>query len=227
MGGGSPPPPTHGLRVLRRVRVRVAGEWSGELLRGELEIFAGELSQIIQTAESNPDGLEYRAGSHCRWCPHRSDCLTRQDWLRSATGALIAVNPRSVITREDIGEAYLRFVEVERACRAFRSIVVAALEEGPLPLPDGRKVAYTESEREKIGAEAAMRVLVDRLSDDDRAEILGDLTKSALDRWAKANAPKGKKAALMRDVLGELRGAGAIRTVPHRRMSIVDPEPQS
>jgi len=191
------------------------------LTEDELLAFRETMLGIIDKAERSPGELEYRAGSHCLYCQHKAGCPTRQAWMRSAVTALVGVDKTS-ITRDDIGAAYMRFVEVDRACRQFESLVKAALEDGPIPLPDGRRVEYVESKREKIGAAGAIKALADRLDDNERAELLGDISKSALDNWAKAHSAKGKKAALLREVMAEIKSAGAVRSVPHRQRKIVD-----
>lgn len=170
----------------------------------------------------NAPKLEYLAGPHCTWCPHRPGCETRGRWLREATTALVAVDHGQAITRETIGQAYLKYVEVQRACDRFDRMVKAALDDGPIPLPDGRRVDWIESEREKIWAALALDALRERLTPDEIVELSGDLPKKRLDAWAKANAPRGKKAALLREIYGALREAEAIRTVPHRQRGIVE-----
>ncbi len=194
------------------------------LSREEIEAFRDGLAAIIRIAEVTPKKLEYRAGDHCTFCPHIAGCQTREAWMRGAVTSLIKIDPKAVITREMIGETYEKYEAAKRAVALFDRIVKAALEDGPIPLPSGRQVAYVESEREKIGAGAAMNALSERLTISDQEELLGDLPKKSLDAWAKGHAPKGKKAALMREIYAELREADAIRTVPHRQRAVVDGE---
>lgn len=193
--------------------------------RADLKQFSSELAQIIEIAEKDPSKLEYRAGNHCNFCLHFASCEVRESWARGAVTSLIAVDRGALITREMIGEAYGKFQAAERACAQFKRLVEAALEDGPIPLPDGRQIAYIESEREKIAMGPAIRALVRSGRVDcgeDEDTLKGDLSKKALDAWAKGNAPKGGKAALMRKVMAELRDADAIRTVPHRQRGVVE-----
>jgi hypothetical protein len=192
----------------------------------ELTEFAGRLRQTIKTAEESPDRLEYRAGSHCRWCPHRVGCETRQRWLIDSTTALVAVDHGQAITRDMLGRLYLKAQEVDRAMRRFWSAVDVALDDGPLMLPDGRRVEKVETEREKISAARAVDAIDAQLDldQDERERLLGDLSKKRLGEWAKSVSEKGEKAKLMRKVFGILREADAIRTVPHRQKKILEGE---
>ena len=190
----------------------------------DLEGFRATLLGIIDTAISWPSRLEYAAGGHCKFCPHRPDCQVRAAWLRDATTALVAVDHKKSITVEMLGRLYVKAKEVDRAMRQFWKAVDSALDDGPIPLPNGQRVERVETEREKIAAGPAIGALMDRLDfgTDDREALLGDVAKSAIDRWAKGVAVKGKRAALLRDVYTELRGAGAIRTEPHFQKTVLD-----
>lgn len=189
--------------------------------RDDLEAFAANLGQIIECASSDPDRLEYRAGSHCRWCPHRYSCEVNAAWMRESTTALVAVDHGRPVTRQILGELYLKAQEVERAIRKFWAVVDVALEDGPLILPDGRRVERVETEREKISAAIAIDTLRDQMTPGEIVEIMGDLPKTRLDAWAKAHAGRGKKAALMREIYGALREADAIRSEPYRQRKIL------
>jgi hypothetical protein len=197
--------------------------------REELAEFAAELARIQKTAAHHLDGLEYRAGAHCRFCPHRVSCTVNGAWLRESTTAMVAVDHGRPITRQMLGELYCKGLEVDRAMRKFWAAVGAALDDAPLVLPDGRRVERVTTEREKIEMDRAIFTLRTKygMTIETKAELLGDLPKKRLDAWAKANAPKGKKKALLREVYGLLREAGAIRTEPHRQREILDAEPES
>lgn len=180
----------------------------------ELTAFAGQLAQIVEVAEQNPGRLEYRAGSHCKFCDHRPTCPSHALWIRGATTALLSTGGGAV-TREALGGLYEKAVEVDRAMRRFWAVFDLALEAGPIELPDGRRVERVSVEREKISAAVALSVLRDEDLLTGKAEddlLLGDLAKSALDRWAGSVTVRGRKAALLRRVFGALREAGAIRT---------------
>ncbi len=189
-----------------------------------LEVFGGNLKRVRDLAETNPRKLEYAAGAHCRFCPHRVDCKVNAAWLQESTTALVAVDHGQAVTRETLGRLYGKSREVYRALRKFDAAVDAALLDGPIALPDGARLERVEGEREKIAAGPAIRALVNAdLVDcgEDEDALKGDLPKSKLDAWAKGKAPKGKKAALMRQVFKALRDADAIRAEPHFTKKIV------
>jgi hypothetical protein len=211
------PPDGASVDTIREIREAIIKFDKSEPPRDALVLPAG-----CEVKWTTVNTLEYRAGSHCRWCPHRADCTVRDAWMRSAVTAMVAIDHGRAITRETLGRAYLKFQEVQKACGQFERVVKSALEDGPIPLPDGRQVAMVESEREKIDATAALKALDDRVDDAGRALLLGDISKKALDNWAKGNSVKGKKAALLREVNKELKAAGAIRSVTHRQRGIVD-----
>lgn len=220
--------PTNGVVTIFEVWTSHREMRTTNLTELELAGFAGRLATVIETAEENPDHLEYRAGSHCRWCPHRVGCETRQRWLIDSTTALVAVDHGRAVTRDMLGRLYLRAQEVDAAMRRFWSAVDLALDEGPLGLPDGRRVEKVETQREKISAARAVDALDGLLlldpDTDEREKLLGDLSKTRLNEWAKGASVKGKKAALMRKIYKALHGADAIRTVPHWQKKILDAE---
>lgn len=197
------------------------------LEREELVEFAAQLAQIRETAEQDPGRLEYRAGAHCSrsFCPHRSaPCEMYAAWMRDSTTALVAVDHGQAITRQILGELYLKGQEVDRAMRRFWAAVDAALDDGPLMLPDGRRVERVETEREKIHTGLAVKALVDSgLVDcgEDEDFLKGDIPKKRLDAFAKRVTVKGGKAALIRKIYKELRGAGAVRTEPYWEKKIL------
>jgi hypothetical protein len=216
--------PTNGVVTIFEVWTSHREMRTTNLTEVELTEFAGRLAMTIEVAEQDPGRLEYRAGGHCRWCPHRVSCETRQRWLIDSTTALVAVDHGQAITRDTLGRLYLKAQEVDQAMRRFWSVVDAALEEGPLMLPDGRRVEKVTTEREKINAARAIDAIDAQLDldADERERLLGDLSKKRLGEWAKSVSEKGDKAKLMRKVFGILREADAIRTEPHRQKKILD-----
>jgi CRISPR/Cas system-associated exonuclease Cas4 (RecB family) len=221
--------PTNGVVTIFEVWTSHREMRTTNLTEVELTEFAGRLAQIIEVAENEPERLEYRAGGHCRFCSHRVGCETRQRFLQDSTTALVAVDHGQAITRDTLGRLYLKAQEVDQAMRRFWSAVDLALEDGPLQLPDGRRVEKVTTEREKINTGLAMGALMDAgildPSDQDaQLELMGDLPKKRLSDWAKRIAGKGEKAALMRKIYKALHDADAIRTVPHRQKKILDAE---
>jgi hypothetical protein len=192
----------------------------------ELDAFAVVLSEIAWQAKGgDPSKLDYLAGAHCRWCPHRAGCGTRERWLRESTTALVAVEHGLPVTRETLGRLYLQSREVRRALDQFDTAVGAALQEGPLDLPDGRRVELTSQPREKINLTLAYPVLVELgLVDcgEDEEALKGDLPKSRLNDLLKLRAPRGGKARLYRQVMDALEAAGAVREVPYYQRKITD-----
>jgi hypothetical protein len=139
---------------------------------------------------------------------------------------LVGVDHGLPITPEVLGEIYSKYQTVKRAVGHYEKALESALDDGPVPLPDGRRLERVEIEREKISMGPAIRALREAgLLDcgEDEDEIKGDLSKSALSKWAGRVAERGGKAKLLRDVYGALREAGALRTEPHRSKRVVEP----
>jgi hypothetical protein len=193
----------------------------------EIEIFRSKLAQMMRAANDAPDKLEYRAGGHCNFCPHRSTCPTLARWMRGSVTALVAVDHGQPVTRETLARNYLKAKEIDKAMRRFWAAVDLALEDGPLELPDGSRAEHVYEQREKIAAGPAVRALVAAgLVDcgEDEDFLRGDVSKARLTEFAAAHAPKGRKAALMREIYAVLRKAEAIREEPRRERRIVDSE---
>jgi hypothetical protein len=187
----------------------------------KLEAFARRLRSILKAAESGAP-MEYRAGSHCRFCPHRIDCEARRRWLVDAASALVAFDPATAITPAFLGELYERAQEVNRAVRQYWAAVDSALDEGAIPLPDGRFVRRVESKRTKVAAVPALELLTERLGKAGAAKVVGDISKTELEEAIRATVEKGQGAAAIREIYGRLKGAGAVREIAWRERKVVD-----
>lgn len=216
--------PTNGVVTIFEIWTSHRELRTTNLTELELIEWAGQLAMVVETAEEDPGRLEYRAGSHCLWCPHRVGCETYERSLRDSVTALVAVDHGKPVTRETLGRLYLKGQLVDQAMRRFWSAVDLAIEDGPLMLPDGRRVEKVETQREKINAARAVAALDAQLNlaEDELERLLGDLSKKRLGDWAKSVSEKGEKAGLMRKVFGILREADAIRDEPHRQKKIIE-----
>lgn len=168
-------------------------------------------------------GKQYAAGPHCKFCPRQNQCQARNEFIRASVVALIPSDDEAhALTRDQLGALYERSKIVEQALRRYGKMLDAALDDGPIELPDGRALRLVTVERDEIQAVAAERILRDEFGwvDDELSEVLG-VTKSGIERVAKSRFRKGGAAAAMRKILGRLREADAITKTTSRRKEIV------
>ncbi len=217
--------PSSGIVTLFEVWTAHRQTLTTNLDRRQLTAFAGELAQILEMAGHSPGRLRANPGDHCKWCPRRVDCPDRDRWLRESVTALAEIDASEPITPEVIGGVYEQVQAVKRTVALYEKILRLAVEDGPVPLPDGRRLELVGTPREKISAAPAARLLAERLGRDRIDDLMGDLSKTSLERIAKLVSPPRKGAATLRTWLGMLRDSGAVREEIEYRKTVLDADP--
>lgn len=178
-------------------------------------------SEKVARAQSRI-GTKIVPGKHCGFCPRQLVCEERTAYLRASTEALVAVPP-GPITAVQIGAIYDRYKEVMRAADRYQKLVDAALEQGPIPLPGGRRLELHEVERTVIDPKA-IAVLTQTGWTTDELRSAVRVSKTGLNEIAKAKAPPRGGARLMRQVMTELEKGSALRTETRREKVIIEAE---
>ena len=109
-----------------------------------------------------------------------------------------------------------------RAADRYQKLVDAALEQGPIPLPGGRRLELHEVERTVVDVTALGVFDAMGWEYDDLREAVR-ISKSGLDRIVKSKVPtRGEAKILMRQLMTALGDGGALRTETRREKVVVD-----
>ncbi len=188
--------------------------------RAELEAHAAQL-----VAQTTRIGKQWGPSpSACQYCPLQLTCKARADYLTGGADGLVPfAGNRYPVSRELIGQLWEKRTALRRALDRFDALADAMLDEGPIPLDDGRELRRVTSERTRIRSVAAMQFLRERLSSEQADEVIS-VSKSALANALKAGAPRGKGAAAIREGMAELERLGALETYTHTEKRVVTRE---
>lgn len=197
---------------VRRQEIRIHKFTAEQLDRLRVEV----LTQVA--VEGRQYGPSHDA---CRYCPLQNSCAARADWLRSGVTALAPADERLPISRELIGSLYERRKQLGAALKRYDEVLDAMLDEGPVPLPDGRKLVWHDDEQDKLVPSRAMAFLDELdLTTAERDEVLS-MTKAGLERVLKARAPERQGASWMRKAMTRLDELGAVEKTTKRTRKTV------
>lgn len=167
-------------------------------------------------------GKRITPGKHCMFCPRQLACEERGQYLRAATGALIATDwAGEEIAIVQLGAIYDRYKDVMRAASRYQHLLDAALQAGPVPLPGGRRLEMHEVDRTVVDVTAL--AVFDEMgwtSEDLRQAVT--ISKSGIDRIVKSKSPPRGGARMWREVMGKIEDAKAMRTETRREKVIVE-----
>jgi hypothetical protein len=159
-------------------------------------------------------GKQYAPGEACTFCPRRNDCGARTEYLQATTQALtpLAGKQYTLIDRKQIGLMYERVKQLKSAMDNYDKMLANALEEGPLPIGDGKEVRLVEQRIDKLDAMGTFLALMESdlgVTRDDMADVL-KISKTKLLKAIGDKAPRGGKEALKRRTMGILKDAGVV-----------------
>jgi hypothetical protein len=174
------------------------------------------LAQVKQSGKQFGPGLDA-----CRYCPRQNECPARAEWIRGSVTALEPLSGEAAITRDVVGAIYERAKALGRALDRYDEVLKAMLAEGPVPLPDGRRLVLEDRQQDKLSVAAAMPYLREtlQLTPEEADEVLS-MTKTGLERVLKGRVPKGKGAAAMREAMRALVDAGAVEKITKRQVKV-------
>jgi hypothetical protein len=168
------------------------------------------------------DGVTYNPGDHCMWCKRFYVCPARAQMISSAVSGLIGAGDSSMIVDGDnnlvdpdkIYEAYKQSRLLKKIISKFEEDLKAeTTKRGFIGIPSlagNRGFGYTSRKGSmKIDSKAAWDTLLEYFTDDELSNIV-NVSKGALEETAKKKAPKGKKAAFVREIMDGLSASGAV-----------------
>lgn len=173
-------------------------------------------AEAVVAAGQTPD---VQRGNWCRYCGAASSCPAVTGLVRAmaAEPQLTADQIRAALTPATAAKAYARLAEVKQAINAVSQALYMYASEQPIELGDGKVYGPRESKRDAIDARKARFLLAEKFGVDVAENACTfETSKTAISKAVGAfkkqtNAPQSA-AAMVRDVLDELRQQGAVET---------------
>jgi hypothetical protein len=207
--------PTSGVIETYEVHVRRGRWYRLDVTGDDLDDFEDRIARALR----NPAGQWAPSTKACKYCPSRMSCEARSEFLTYAARLIGEVGSHA--TRAAVATVYDRAEALRQALREYDSAVTDCLDNGPLVLPDGRRVQWRETRRSEVVVGKAWSTL--REAGLSPTEITGrlKLSKTALKTAIAEKAPTGMKGKAGDAVLRKLEEAGAISTSVSVRREVV------
>lgn len=176
----------------------------------ELATAAAGLRRLWRGLHAGPSAPIPGAWCTKHYCSLLGLCAT-------TSAALAGVRDATIATAEDAARVWAMLPVAEAALKAARAQVMAMASRSPIPLPNGKRLAVVQTERETVDltAPGAVDVLRDALGERAQGAIDLSTSKAAIER-----AAGGKKAA--RPALEALRDVGAFKVSTYNRLSEIE-----
>lgn len=184
--------------------VAMIGRRHLEVFEEKIRRLDGAIAVAVRDIQAGRDPI-YIPGNHCAYCTAAPACPATNVALQLAASPEIAsdLNPALLVEMLSAVDA------AEKRLRAHVANVVET--SGPIDLGDGYAYGPVISDgNEKIDAALAAPVLVESLGMAAELAIKKTVSKTGIKAAAKDVAPKGKAAALEKEIIGKLRSAGAV-----------------
>lgn len=197
-----------------------------------IDLALGAQSLIDLAVIIRDGGGEAIEGRHCKWCPSFIYCEKKLELAMTLV-------KRPELSLEYIADqikadpitAYNRWRLVKDVVHKMDDIIKAHARENPIPLADGQVFGPVEVKRNEIVPEIAFGELID-MHGREVAQKAFDLktSKAGIERAIAVIAPKGKKAAMVREALGRIESKNGFKEVKrtevreHKPGEVVDAE---
>lgn len=158
----------------------------------------------------------------CAYCPLQTSCVARAEWVRSGVTALVPIAENRPITRGLVGELYERRRQLGKALAQYDEVLRAMLAEGPVSLPDGRKLELTDKEQDHLVPSKALPFLRGelQLAPHEIDQVLR-MSKGGLEDVLKSRVVKGEGARAMRAAMERLRELEAVEKITSQTVKVV------
>lgn len=177
------------------------------------------LAERIRDAAGHPS--RHAPGEHCHFCPRRLRCASLVEHQRA--GALAISEMPGEVSRVTLGALHERARALEGAIERYAAALRIALRDGPIQLPDGRRLELRERILERIKPREAWAILESAVGLDAIAGAV-KLSKTEIMRAVGESAPKGQKGRVQVALAESLRQAGALETEIQLRIETVRAE---
>jgi hypothetical protein len=167
-------------------------------------------------------GRKYSPGADCAFCRGRAECEAKADYERMAAGALATISSEA-LTRDRLAALYPQAKLLRSTLDAYDEMLHAALADGPLPLPDGRRIELKSMVRQDILPLEAWPILAAELTQDELAGCV-TIGKGKLMDAIGAKSAKGCKGKDQMRLLSRLKEAGAVNETSFQKLSVTKGE---
>jgi hypothetical protein len=181
--------------------------------RNDLELFEG---MMIGTMALLQEGRqEFRRGDHCKYCPAFAYCPIQTAMLRN-----LVSNPERFIEEEvikplkndDRAEAYQNYRRIRMAMQRMEAAIRQTADATPIELPDGTVYGPVSRTIESVDGEVAFAALEEKYGNAVALRACSfEVSKASVERAMAEIAPKGKKAAYVREAMAEIANSGGIK----------------
>jgi Protein of unknown function (DUF2800) len=197
------------------VVINESGVWEYEdELVGEHEIASVIRDIQAMDAEIALGDPQPRPGTHCRekYCELRATCPA----LVEVSTEMMTKLPTAVplATKEDVATTIEKLFALKAQADAIWELVDARVTEigEDIPLTGGKVYGRKETHRESIQAtEGCRKLLTARLGPEIDEAVKMSITKDSIKAAVKRHAPKGKAAAMYREIEEQLRDLGVVK----------------
>lgn len=177
------------------------------------------LAERVQDAIAHPE--RHAPGEHCGYCPRRLRCASLVEHQRA--GALAIADVPGEVSPAVLGSLYSRSKVLKAALERYDAALRIALQSGPIPLPDGRRLEMRPRTIERIKPREAWGIIEGAIGLDAMAEAV-TISKTEIMRAVGEAAPKGGKGRAQVALAESLRQAGALETEIQLRIETVRDE---
>lgn len=197
-----------------------------------LDLAMGEQALIELATIIRDDTGKHVEGRHCKWCPSFIYCEKKLELAMSIVRQPnLSLDYIAEQIKADPITAYNRWRLVKDVVHKMDDIIRAHARDNPIPLADGQVFGPVEVKRNEIVPEIAFGELID-MHGREVAQKAFDLktSKAGIERAIAVIAPKGKKAAMVREALGRIESKNGFKEVKrtevreHKPGEVVDAE---
>jgi len=198
----------------------------------EVQVFTWSQDDMIQwtidVVETiyNWDGVTYAIGEHCTYCQRQFSCPARGKALMATQEMMLDTKPEVThLVGEDFAKAWAASISIPGMVKRWREMQrQRILASGPIDMGKGKVLALTEKNTAPdTDAFKASKVLKAGYNFTDE-DVLAccKLSKADVETTVGDRAPKGKKGAHKKEVIGSLVQYGAIIPKTAQTLKIVD-----
>ena len=192
------------------VSEKALDEWAAALV---------ERVQHTDTYDPSPDA--------CIFCPLAHECAARRVMIRASMDDMRALVDAGGEPPEQLAQVYPVKKMVGAILDQYDVMLKTVLADGPLPIGDGRGISLQYAPRDHLFLDRIAKPLMKAWSCKDMAELielLGDdnikVSKKTIEQVAGDAAFKNEKGKAKKEIVENLRHAGAIVVRTHQRLTI-------
>ncbi len=152
----------------------------------------------------------FRPGEWCSRCKRKFECPALRTYNRETVDVLADPKFEGHLVRQIIPSMRPRVKLLEESIKLYKGFErEAVLDGGPIDLGTGKKLVLAEENHRQVIPHKAWALLQTKFTDEEMESFL-EIGVTKLEEAISAKAPKGKKAAIVRTFMDDLKTAGAV-----------------